>query len=41
MILKNEYMRCGLTEQQADWLLEDYRAFIQTDILPTSVDPPD
>jgi LysM repeat protein len=37
--LKNEYMRQGLTERQAEWVLEDYRAFIQSDIFATSVDP--
>jgi hypothetical protein len=39
LFLKREYMKKGLTEAQAEWVLEDYRRFIRTDIFATPVDP--
>jgi hypothetical protein len=37
--LKKEYMKRGLSEQQAEWVLEDYKRWIMTDIHATPVDP--
>src|SRR5262249_45301338 len=37
--LKNAYMKEGLTEAQAEWVLEEYKRFIETDVHPTPVDP--
>jgi RHS repeat-associated protein len=37
--LKKEYMSKGMSEQHAEWALEDYKRWIMTDVHATPVDP--